>query len=87
MLFVAGNETNSIQARKNLQSICEDYLSGQYEINVINVLDNIKIARQYGIFALPTLSLAATIPKTIILGRLSDEKKILASMRIIGVEI
>ena len=37
-LYIAGDTQNSAQARANLTTICRDYLSGLYEIEIVDVL-------------------------------------------------
>jgi KaiB domain len=37
-LSVAGNESNSSQARGNLARLCEEHIKGRYKIDAVDVL-------------------------------------------------
>ncbi|HEY9835266.1 MAG TPA: circadian clock KaiB family protein [Stenomitos sp.] len=81
-LYVAGQTPKSIQAFSNLKKICEEYLYGQYQIEVIDLLENPKLAKQDQIVALPTL--VRTLPEPIkkILGDLSNKEKVLVGLNL-----
>ena len=44
-LYVAGQTPRSVTAFKNLKDICEEYLKGQYHIEVIDLMENPTLAR------------------------------------------
>ena len=44
-LYVAGQTQNSLTAFANLKKICEEHLAGKYYIEVIDLLENPKLAR------------------------------------------
>ena len=54
-LYVAGQTPKSILALTNLRQICEEYLQGRYEIEVIDLIENPQLAQGDQILALPTL--------------------------------
>ena len=54
-LYVAGQTPKSVTAFANLKKICEEHLAGQYRIEVIDLLENPRLAQQDQIFAIPTL--------------------------------
>src|SRR6185369_16740665 len=39
-LYVAGQTPRSITAFQNLKAICEEYLKGQYHIEVVDLMEN-----------------------------------------------
>ena len=43
-LYVAGNTPNSIAAFANLKEICEVHLGGQYQIEVVDLLELLQVA-------------------------------------------
>lgn len=79
-LYVAGQTPKSIAAFANLKKLCEEYLDGQYRIEVIDLLENPKLAKQDQIFAIPTLVRKLPPPLKRILGDLSNKEKILLGL-------
>ena len=85
-LFVAGNESNSTQARGNLARLCEEHLRGRYEIETVDVLKHAAAAHKNNVLVTPTLILIEPHPKVTVLGNLSDTSQVLAALRLIGDE-
>ena len=81
-LYVAGQTSKSITAFRNLKDICEINIKGRYDLEVIDLRKNPRMARDHQIFALPTL--VRTLPKPVkqIIGDLSDSKRVLAGLDI-----
>ena len=53
-LYVAGQTPKSVAAFANLKRICETHLKGQYEIEVVDLLVNPKLAKGDQIVAVPS---------------------------------
>jgi len=85
-LFVAGNESNSTQARRNLARLCEDHLKGRYEIEIVDVLKDAATALKNNVLVTPTLILIEPHLSVTVLGNLSDTGEVLAALRLIGDE-
>ncbi|HEY9649779.1 MAG TPA: circadian clock protein KaiB [Coleofasciculaceae cyanobacterium] len=81
-LYVAGQTPKSITAFANLKKICEEYLHGQYQIEVIDLLENPQLAKQDQILALPTLVRKLPPPIKKIIGDLSNKEKVLVGLNI-----
>jgi circadian clock protein KaiB len=81
-LYVAGQTPRSISAFANLKKLCEEYLPGRYEIEVIDLVENPQLAAGDQIFALPTLVRKLPSPLKRIIGNLSDKEKFLVGMDI-----
>lgn len=81
-LYVAGQTPKSITAFANLKKICEEYLHGQYQIEVVDLLENPKLARQDQILAVPTLVRRLPQPIKKIIGDLSKTEKVLLGLNI-----
>ena len=47
ILYVAGQTPNCVKAFSNLKKICEEHLKGQYEIQVIDLLENPQHFKNY----------------------------------------
>ncbi len=81
-LYVAGNTPKSIKAFDNLRSICEEYLKGQYHIEVIDLLRNPQLAKGDQILAIPTLVRSLPPPLKKIIGDLSNTVRVLVGLNL-----
>jgi len=81
-LYVAGETTRSASALRNLKTICETYLLGEYEIEIIDLLKNPTLAAGDQIIALPTLVRKLPEPVKKIIGDLSDHERVLVGLDI-----
>jgi circadian clock protein KaiB len=77
-LFISGMSVKSVRALENLQQIITQHLSGQeHELEIIDIGKNRTKAKEFEIFAIPTLIKLGPQPKRIILGDLSETEKVL----------
>ena len=81
-LYVAGQTPRSLTAFKNLKNICEEYLSGKYQIEVIDLMENPTLARGDQILAIPTLVRKLPQPIRKIIGDLSNTERVLVGLDI-----
>ncbi|SKB14667.1 KaiB-like protein 1 [Planktothrix sp. PCC 11201] len=81
-LYVAGQTPKAITAFINLKKVCEQYLQGQYQIEVIDLLNDPRLAEQDHIFALPTLVRKIPRPLKQIIGDLSNPERILVGLEL-----
>ena len=81
-LYVAGNTPKSSTALANLKKYCEEYLKGQYKIEVIDLLQQPQLAAGDQILAVPTLVRKVPVPIRKIIGDLSNEEKVLVGLNI-----
>jgi circadian clock protein KaiB len=79
-LYVAGQTSRSVAAFANLKKICEQHLKGKYTIEVIDLLQNPKLAKGDQILALPTLVRKLPQPVRKIIGDLSDTERVLVGL-------
>jgi circadian clock protein KaiB len=81
-LYVAGQTPRSMQAFANLTKICEEFLTGRYRIEIIDLLEKPQLAKGDQILAIPTL--VRTLPEPIrkIIGDLSNKEKVLVGLDI-----
>jgi circadian clock protein KaiB len=79
-LYVAGQTPKSAAALVNLKRICETHLAGRYEIEVIDLLVNPKLAAGDQILAVPTLVRHLPEPIKKIIGDLSNEERVLVGL-------
>ena len=81
-LYVAGQTPKSIAAFSNLKKLCEEYLPGNYSIEVIDLLKNPQLARGDQIIAIPTLVRKLPTPIRKIIGDLSNTINVLVGLDI-----
>jgi circadian clock protein KaiB len=76
-LFVSGNDENSVKARLVITRLCEHYIKDQYELQIVDVLKDYQAAIANQIIVVPTLIVHTSERKTVIVGSLSDESKVI----------
>jgi circadian clock protein KaiB len=82
-LFVTGSTPRSSRAIANMRKICEENLSGRYDLEVVDVYENPDATRELQIIATPTLVKILPEPLRRIIGDLSDKEKVLAGLNLI----
>jgi circadian clock protein KaiB len=81
-LYVAGQSAKSVAAFANLRALCERYLPGKYEIEIIDLLQKPQLARGDQIVAIPTLVRKLPEPIRKIVGDLSNTEKTLVGLQL-----
>jgi len=81
-LYVAGQTPKSILALKNINKYCEEYMAGEYTIEIIDLLKNPQLAEGDQIFAIPTLVRKFPEPIRKIIGDLSNKERVLVGLNI-----
>lgn len=79
-LYVAGQTPKCLAAFANLRKICEEHLQGQYDIEVIDLLETPALARGDQILAIPTLVRKLPEPVRKIIGDLSNTERVLVGL-------
>lgn len=79
-LYVAGQTPNSLKAFANLKSLCEEHLAGRYHIEVVDLIENPKLAAGDQIVAIPTLVRKLPPPMRKIIGDLSSTERVLVGL-------
>jgi circadian clock protein KaiB len=79
-LYVTGQTARAQRAIANLRRICEEELSGQYEMVVIDVLERPQLAEDERILATPTVVRELPAPIRRIIGDLSDSERVLLGL-------
>ena len=80
-LYVAGQTPRSVLAIDNLRRLCDEHLSGRYQVEVIDLLVNPALARGDEILAVPTLVRKLPAPIRKIIGDLSDAERVLVGLQ------
>ncbi len=79
---MTGYSPKSIRALANLQRACAHWLPGRYHIEVVDLLENPRLAADDQIVAVPTLVKKHPPPIRKIVGDLSDTERLLADMQL-----
>ena len=81
-LYVAGQSSMSLRAFANLKNLCDEHLAGQYEIEVIDLVEDPSLAGGDDIVAVPTLVRRLPPPLRKLIGDLSDPERVLVGLRV-----
>jgi circadian clock protein KaiB len=79
-LYVAGQTPRSATAFDNLKRICEERLKGHYNIEVVDLLKNPRLAKDDQILAIPTVVRRLPVPVRQIIGDLSNTERVLVGL-------
>lgn len=79
-LYVAGMGPKSVKAIDNIKRICEEYLPGKYQLEVIDIYQYPIFAKDGQIVAAPTLIKELPPPLRKLIGSMSDTERVLVGM-------
>jgi circadian clock protein KaiB len=79
-LYVAGMGPKSVKAIENIKRICEEYMPGRYQLEVIDIYQYPIFAKDGQIVAAPTLIKELPPPLRKIIGSMSDTERVLVGM-------
>jgi circadian clock protein KaiB len=81
-LYIAGQSPRSRLAIRNLNRICETELQNRCEVQIVDVLEQPRIAEADKILATPTLVKELPLPSRRIIGDLSNTERLLEGLEI-----
>ena len=81
-LYITGQTPKSERAIANIRRICEQDLHGEYELVIIDVLEQPELAEEAKILATPTLTKELPPPLSRVIGDLADIDKVLLGLDI-----
>jgi circadian clock protein KaiB len=79
---VTGKTPRAQNAIENLRRICDEQLRGEYELEIIDVLERPELAESDKILATPTLIKQLPPPLRRVIGDLSDKEKVLLGLEV-----
>jgi circadian clock protein KaiB len=82
LLFVTGMSVGSTKAIANIKDICDKYLTGRYELEIIDINKFPNSMYENDIIASPTLIKKSPAPMKKLLGDLSNRSKVLQVLSI-----
>jgi circadian clock protein KaiB len=81
-LYVAGTTPQSVKAITNLKRVCEEHLKGRYDLEVIDIYQQPKLAEGEQIVAVPTVIKKLPLPIRKLIGDMSDVDRVLVGLDI-----
>lgn len=81
-LYITGQTSKSEIAVTNLQKMCNEDLKSEYQLEVIDILENPQLAEDERIIATPTLIKMIPAPLRRIIGDLSEKEQVLLGLDI-----
>ena len=81
-LYVVGRSPKCLLAVENLRRACEQHLAGRYQIEIVDLMENPRLAADDQILAVPTLVRKLPEPVARIVGDLSDRDRLLIFLQL-----
>ena len=79
-LYVTGTTRNSGRAIVNIRKICEQYLQGRYDLEIVDISQHPTLAEGEQIIAAPTLIKKLPLPLRRFIGDMSQTERILLGL-------
>jgi circadian clock protein KaiB len=79
-LYVTGMTPRSTKAIENVRKLCEEYLPGRYDLDVVDIYQQPILAKGEQIIATPTLIKKLPLPLRKIIGDMSDSERFLVGI-------
>ncbi len=81
-LYVTGKAPNSLRAISKVREVCEEFLLGRYQLQVVDMYQQPALAGGDHIMVTPTLVRRSPGPLRKLIGNLSDRDRILAGLEL-----
>jgi circadian clock protein KaiB len=81
-LYVTGKTPNSIRAIARIKEVCEEFLPGQYQLQVVDIYQQPALAEGDHILVAPTLVRRSPGPLRRLIGNLYDRDRLLAGLEL-----
>jgi circadian clock protein KaiB len=82
-LFVTGMTPRSARAVDNLLAICNEFLAGQYDLEIVDIYQQPVLTRGEQIVAAPTLIKKRPLPLRRIVGDMSNRDRVLTGLDLV----
>ena len=79
-LYISGASQHSNRAVTNIRKICDQYLSGRHDFEVVDLTQHPALAKSVDIFAAPTLIKEFPLPVRRFVGDMSLAERVLAGL-------
>jgi circadian clock protein KaiB len=79
-LYITGQTPRSAGSVQNLKRVCDQYLAGNFELEVIDIYQQPELAQEAKIIAAPTLVKRLPLPLRRLVGDLSNRRRVLLGL-------
>lgn len=79
-LFVTGLTPRSVRAIESIKALCEEHLTGRYELSIVDIYQQPELAIQEQILAAPTLIRRLPLPLRRLIGDMSRTDRVLVGL-------
>lgn len=79
-LYVTGQTPRSAASIRNLRDVCDEFLEGRFELQVIDLYQHPELAKEAQVVAAPTLIKRLPLPLRRLVGDLSDKQEVLLGL-------
>lgn len=83
-LYVTGATARSLRAITNIKAICEQYLKGRYDLEIVDIYRRPALLRRDQIVAVPTLIKKLPVPLRLLVGDLSRTEQVLQGLDLVA---
>jgi circadian clock protein KaiB len=82
-LYVTGQTPRSLRSIETLRAICDKYLAGNFDLEVIDIYQQPAMAAAVQLIAAPTLIKSLPLPLRRLVGDFSDQQRVIAGLDIV----
>jgi circadian clock protein KaiB len=79
-LYITGQTPRSLQSVENLRALCDKYLPGQFDLEVVDIYQQPAMAAEGQIIAAPTLIKSMPLPLRRLVGDFSDKERVILGL-------
>jgi circadian clock protein KaiB len=79
-LYITGQTPRSEASVRNLRKVCDEYLCGHFELQVIDLYQQPELAKEAQVIAAPTLIKKLPLPLRRLVGDLSNKTEVLMGL-------
>jgi circadian clock protein KaiB len=83
-LYVTGTTLRSSRAIANIRALCDEYLTGHYDLEVVDIYQQPAAVAEEQIIAAPTLIKKSPKPLKRMVGDLSDREKVIVGLDLVA---
>jgi circadian clock protein KaiB len=79
-LYITGQTPRSAASIRNLREVCDEFLEGRFELQVIDLYQRPELAKEAQVVAAPTLIKRLPLPLRRLVGDLSNKNDVLLGL-------
>ena len=79
-LYITGQTPRSAASIRNLREVCDEFLEGRFELQIIDLYQRPELAKEAQVVAAPTLIKSLPLPLRRLVGDLSNKNEVLLGL-------